>query len=86
MSSERVVHVRLLDVNDNSPKLVESMVFICVKTLEPVVLRATDKDNTPFSQPFTFTLGNGRKFANWELTTIDGTEANTSTRAGAKLL
>lgn len=76
MSSERVVNVRLLDVNDNSPKLVESKVFICMKKpMEPVILTATDKDNAPFSQPFTFALG--RKFANWDLTSIDGTEANT---------
>lgn len=77
MSSERVVNVRLLDVNDNFPKLVESKVFICVKKPEPVVLTATDKDNAPFSQPFTFSLANGRKSPNWELTSIDGTEANT---------
>lgn len=74
MSSERVVSVRLLDVNDNSPKLVESKVFICAQKPEPVVLRATDKDEAPFSLPFTFTL----KSHNWELTSIDGTEANTS--------
>lgn len=77
MSSERVVSVRLLDVNDNFPKLEETKVFICVKKPEPVVLRATDKDNAPFSQPFTFTLGDGRRFSNWELTSVDGTEANT---------
>ncbi|XP_011603960.2 cadherin-17 [Takifugu rubripes] len=75
MSSERVVSVRLLDVNDNFPKLVESKVFICVKKLEPVVLTATDKDNAPFSQPFTFSLANGRKSPNWELTSIDGSTA-----------
>ncbi|TNN02563.1 hypothetical protein fugu_010050 [Takifugu bimaculatus] len=75
MSSERVVNVRLLDVNDNFPKLVESKVFICVKKPEPVVLTATDKDNAPFSQPFTFSLANGRKSPNWELTSIDGSTA-----------
>lgn len=77
MSSERVVHVRLLDVNDNHPKLMETKVFICMRKPEPVVLRATDKDAAPFSQPFTFTLGEGKKSPNWDLTSIDGTEANT---------
>lgn len=75
MSSERVVNVRLLDVNDNSPKLMETKVFICVNKPEPVILRATDNDKAPFSQPFTFTLGDGRKSPNWDLTSIDGTEA-----------
>lgn len=77
MSSERVVNVRLLDVNDNHPKLAESNVFICAKTREPVILSATDNDNAPFSQPFTFTLGDGKRFPNWDLTSIDGREANT---------
>lgn len=75
MSSERVVSVRLLDVNDNYPKLVENKVFICVKKLDPVILRATDSDGAPFSQPFNFVLGNGNKSPNWELTSVDGTEA-----------
>lgn len=80
MSSERIVSVRLLDVNDNHPKLLERNVFICAKTREPVILSATDKDDAPFSQPFTFTLGNGKNFPNWELTSIDGTEANTHSK------
>lgn len=75
MSSERVVSVRLLDVNDNIPKLVENKVFICVKKLNPVILRAIDGDGAPFSQPFTFVLDKGKKSPNWDLTSVDGTEA-----------
>lgn len=75
MSSERVLSVRLLDVNDNFPKLVENKVFFCAKKPDPVILRATDGDAAPFSQPFTFVLASGKKSPNWELTSVDGTEA-----------
>lgn len=68
--------VRLLDVNDNVPKLVEKQGFICAKTPKPVIIKAEDKDNSPFSEPFTFLLGTGQKSHNWELINIDGMYAN----------
>ncbi|XP_035527563.1 cadherin-17 [Morone saxatilis] len=74
-SSERVVSVQLLDVNDNVPKLVETQAFICVQKPVPVVIKATDGDSHPFSEPFTFTLGSGKKSPNWELLNVDGTTA-----------
>lgn len=74
MSAECVVNVRLLDVNDNVPKLVENKVFFCAKNPKPVILKATDGDNPPFAQPFTFVLGSGKNSPNWDLTTVDGTE------------
>lgn len=74
-SSEQVVSVRLLDVNDNVPKLVEKQGFICVKTPKPVIIKAKDIDNSPFSEPFTFLLGSGKKSPNWELVPIDDTSA-----------
>ncbi|XP_037640297.1 cadherin-17 [Sebastes umbrosus] len=74
-SSERVVSVRLLDVNDNVPKLTENQAFICVKKSEPVIIKAQDTDSAPFSQPFTFAFTHGKKSHNWELETIDGTTA-----------
>lgn len=70
--SEKVVYVRLLDVNDNFPKLMETQAFICVKKPEPVILKAQDTDSAPFSQPFTFTLAHGKKSPNWDLRSIDG--------------
>ncbi|XP_068616231.1 cadherin-17 [Brachionichthys hirsutus] len=73
MSSERVVSIRLLDVNDNIPKLTETQAFICVKKPEPVLLKAVDGDGPPFSQPFTFSLG--KKSPNWQLIGVDGTTA-----------
>jgi len=76
MSSEREVSVRLLDINDNVPKLTETQAFICVQKPQPVVLRAHDADSEPFSQPFTFTLAAGKKSPNWGLTTIDGSSAS----------
>lgn len=73
MSAEGVVNVRLLDVNDNVPKLVENKAFICAKNAEPVIIKATDRDKPPFAQPFTFVLGTGQKSPNWDLTSVDGT-------------
>ncbi|XP_034553892.1 cadherin-17 [Notolabrus celidotus] len=78
MSSERVLSVRLVDVNDNIPKLLESQAFICKQKPQPVIIRAQDTDSAPFSQPFTFTLGSGKKSPNWALKIVDGTTATLS--------
>uniref|UniRef100_H3DLZ2 Cadherin 17, LI cadherin (liver-intestine) n=1 Tax=Tetraodon nigroviridis TaxID=99883 RepID=H3DLZ2_TETNG len=75
MSAESVVNVRLLDVNDNVPRLVEKEVFICARKPEPVILTATDGDDPPFAQPFTFVLGSGKKSPNWDLSSVDGSTA-----------
>ncbi|XP_019747743.1 cadherin-17 [Hippocampus comes] len=72
---ERMVSVRLLDVNDNTPKLTETQAFMCLKKPEPVFIKAHDGDGAPFSQPFTFALVHSRKSHNWDLQTIDGTTA-----------
>ncbi|XP_056142403.1 cadherin-17 [Lampris incognitus] len=74
-SAERDILVRLLDVNDNVPKLTETQAFICVKTPVPVIIRAHDPDSSPYSEPFTFTLGHGKKSPNWDLRPVDGTSA-----------
>ncbi|XP_075965601.1 cadherin-17 [Anarhichas minor] len=79
-SSERVVSVRLLDVNDNVPKLMETQAFICVKKPEPVIIKAQDTDSAPFSQPFTFAFAHGKKSPNWELKSVDGTTAKLTLR------
>ncbi|XP_056261999.1 cadherin-17 [Pseudoliparis swirei] len=73
--SERVVSVRLLDVNDNFPILMETQAFICVKKPEPITLKAQDSDSAPFSGPFTFAFAHGKKSPNWELKSVDGTTA-----------
>lgn len=73
MSAERVVTVRLLDVNDNYPTLVEKEAFICMMKPKPVLIKARDGDSDPFSEPFTFSFVNPIKSPNWELTTVDGT-------------
>ncbi|XP_062322072.1 cadherin-17 [Osmerus eperlanus] len=75
LSSECVVSVRLLDVNDNVPKLLETQAFICVKKPKPVILSATDADSAPYSQPFTFTFPQSKKSPNWDISSIDGTSA-----------
>uniref|UniRef100_A0A6Q2Z5W4 Cadherin 17, LI cadherin (liver-intestine) n=2 Tax=Esox lucius TaxID=8010 RepID=A0A6Q2Z5W4_ESOLU len=72
-SSEHVVSVRLLDVNDNVPKLTENQGFVCVKNPKPLILTAQDPDAAPFGAPFTFSLP--KKSPNWDLITLDGTSA-----------
>ncbi|XP_076009775.1 cadherin-17 [Genypterus blacodes] len=74
MFVERVVSVRLLDVNDNIPKLTESQAFICVKKPEPIILKAVDGDSVPYGQPFTFVFARGKSL-NWDLQPIDGSSA-----------
>lgn len=64
--------MRLLDVNDNYPKLIEKVAFICTKDLKPVILKAEDGDSAPFSQPFVFSFADHKKSPNWELRQIDG--------------
>lgn len=64
--------MRLLDVNDNVPKLLETQAFICVKNPKPVILSATDADSAPYSQPFTFTFPQSKKSPNWDISSIDG--------------
>ncbi|CAN9514243.1 unnamed protein product [Ophioblennius macclurei] len=73
-SAERVVHVTLLDVNDNYPTLVETQAFICMKNPKPVTVRAQDLDAEPFAQPFTFALAFAKgKSPNWYLRQVDDT-------------
>uniref|UniRef100_A0A3P8UQ25 Cadherin 17, LI cadherin (liver-intestine) n=1 Tax=Cynoglossus semilaevis TaxID=244447 RepID=A0A3P8UQ25_CYNSE len=76
MSSEHVLPVRVLDVNDNYPRLVETQAFICAGKPEPIIITAKDEDSAPFSQPFTFTLP--KKSPNWDLKNVDGTSAKLS--------
>ncbi|XP_061572767.1 cadherin-17 [Cololabis saira] len=75
MSSERVVHVNLIDVNDNVPKLTETQSYICMKDMKPVIIKAEDKDGAPFSKPFTFSFANSKKSPNWELHKVDDESA-----------
>lgn len=76
MSTQQVVTVNLLDVNDNIPVLSTKQAFICVKNLEPVIVKAEDGDNEPFADPFTFTLERQAKYPNWKLDKIDGADGN----------
>ncbi|XP_015260440.1 PREDICTED: cadherin-17 [Cyprinodon variegatus] len=72
-SSETVVHVRLLDVNDNVPKLTETKTFLCMQNIKPVIITAEDGDSDPFSRPFNFSFT--KKSANWKLRQIDESSA-----------
>lgn len=75
-SSEHVLSVRVLDVNDNHPQLMEKQAFMCVKKLEPVLIKASDADSAPYSEPFTFSLEREKRYPHWELVPVDGTDAD----------
>uniref|UniRef100_A0A671UKS6 Cadherin 17, LI cadherin (liver-intestine) n=1 Tax=Sparus aurata TaxID=8175 RepID=A0A671UKS6_SPAAU len=79
MHSELDLTVRLLDVNDNAPEMINNQAFICMMKPEPVIIKAKDGDSAPFSQPFTFVLGSG-KSQNWGLVRIDDTTAKLTLR------
>lgn len=64
------VTIHLQDVNDNYPVLQKTQGFICVQKMTPLTLTAVDKDNHPFSEPFTFSIP--RKSPNWEIKPVDG--------------
>ncbi|KAJ8288410.1 hypothetical protein COCON_G00010690 [Conger conger] len=72
---EKDVTVRILDVNDNVPKLKENQGFMCKKKLTPVFIYAEDKDSPPFGKPFTFVITQPRKYPNWQIEDVDGTSA-----------
>ncbi|KAG5271851.1 hypothetical protein AALO_G00184830 [Alosa alosa] len=78
MKTEKEVAIRLMDVNDNVPKMVVTQNFICVKDHKtPLVIKAEDRDSHPFGAPFTFSLGTKNKRSpNWEVTQVDGTSAH----------
>ncbi|KAG5857002.1 hypothetical protein ANANG_G00013900 [Anguilla anguilla] len=72
---QKDVTVRILDVNDNVPKLTENQAFICRKKITPVFLYAEDRDSPPFGKPFTFVIAQPKKFLNWQIETVDDTSA-----------
>lgn len=76
MSAQHVVTVDVLDVNDNMPIMTTKRADVCVKTLNPVIVKAEDADGEFFSEPFTFTLERQVKYPNWKLDTIDGTDGS----------
>lgn len=85
MSTEHVLTVNVLDVNDNKPVLTTKQASVCVKNLNPVIVKAEDGDSEPFSEPFSFTLDRQAKYPNWRLEAIDGTDGNvlwSSSRVG----
>ncbi|XP_054904062.1 cadherin-17 [Poeciliopsis prolifica] len=73
-SSEHIVHIRLLDVNDNVPKLTKSNGFICMQDIKPLIIEANDGDADPFSGPLDFSFA--KKSPNWKLTKRDDSSAH----------
>ncbi|KAJ8290986.1 hypothetical protein GJAV_G00019970 [Gymnothorax javanicus] len=74
-SVEKEVTVRILDLNDNVPKLKENQAFVCRKKITPVFIHAEDMDSPPFGKPFTFVITQPKKFAHWQIETVDDTTA-----------
>ncbi|KAG9339392.1 hypothetical protein JZ751_023785, partial [Albula glossodonta] len=72
---EKDITIRILDVNDNIPKLIEYQGYMCVKKPEPIIVHAEDKDGPPFGKPLTFILSQPKKFPNWEIQAVDDTSA-----------
>ncbi|KAJ8336812.1 hypothetical protein SKAU_G00380320 [Synaphobranchus kaupii] len=70
------VIIQVLDENDNIPTTGEKELVICEKKgeLGSVLVVAEDKDQKPFSDPFTFRLPDGHD-RTWTLKTVDDTSA-----------
>ncbi|XP_043833661.1 cadherin-17 [Dromiciops gliroides] len=85
LTSSVYFQLSLLDVNDNSPRLVKDYTgfFFCypLKTQGSVIFEATDDDERPPWGPrFDFSLSNDRLKNDWELSKINGTHAKLSTK------
>ncbi|TDH05764.1 hypothetical protein EPR50_G00125840 [Perca flavescens] len=64
------------DVNDNMPVIPPTEIVLCEKEgeLGSVLVVAEDKDQKPFSDPFSFSLPHGHE-GKWSLTKVNGTAA-----------
>ncbi|XP_035267848.1 desmocollin-1-like isoform X3 [Anguilla anguilla] len=63
------------DVNDNTPTIPAKEMTLCENEgVRSVLLEAEDKDDHPFSDPFTFQLGAGHD-GKWKLTDVTATSA-----------
>lgn len=72
-SGTGTVIIQVEDENDNIPKLPTDELLLCEKegVLGSVVLVAVDKDASPFSAPFMFTLPTNNK-GEWTVTKTNG--------------
>uniref|UniRef100_F6ZMS8 Cadherin-17 n=2 Tax=Monodelphis domestica TaxID=13616 RepID=F6ZMS8_MONDO len=85
LTSSVYFHLTLMDVNDNPPRLVKDYTgfFFCypLKAKGSVIFEATDDDQPPHRGfDFTFSLGSEPLKYDWELSKINGTHAQLSTK------
>ncbi|XP_061027611.1 cadherin-17 isoform X3 [Eubalaena glacialis] len=85
LSSTAQLHLTLMDVNDNPPRLAKEYtgLFFCYppKAPESLIFEATDDDQQSFrGRHFTFSLGSESLQKDWEVSKINGTHASLSTK------
>ncbi|XP_029973760.1 cadherin-like protein 26 isoform X2 [Salarias fasciatus] len=61
------VQIHLKDINDNKPQLVNDTIILCGNKDNKVMVPAEDADQSPYSGPFTFTIGDEALKETWKL-------------------